>query len=115
MVAMPCSLRPAWKVYGDILVTNTLAATAIVGAMYWSRREKILRQELHRTRMGLLALRGDCAEAELLRLRTQIEPHFLFNTMATIVQMYQTDRAAADRTLARLVDYMSAARVHMER
>ena len=85
------------------------------GAMYWWRRETVIRQELHRTRMGLLALRADCAEAELLRLRTQIEPHFLFNTMATIVQMYQTDRAAAGRTLARLIDYMSAARVHMQR
>jgi hypothetical protein len=47
--------------------------------------------------MGLLALKADCADAELLRLRTQIEPHFLFNTMATIVQMYQ-DRQGCRRS-----------------
>src|SRR6185295_20350120 len=92
-----------------------LVAAAVVGTMYWWRRERAIRRELHRARMGLLALRADCAEAELLRLRTQIEPHFLFNTIATIVQMYQTDRAAAGRTLARLIDYMSAARAHMQR
>ena len=109
------NVRPVWHVYADSLLTTTLAAAAVVGAMYWWRRETVIRQELHRTRMGLLALRADCADAELLRLRTQIEPHFLFNTMATIVQMYKTDRAAAGRTLARLIDYMSAARVHMQR
>ena len=107
--------RPVWHVYVDSLLTTTLAAAAVVGAMYWWRRETVLRHELHRTQMGLLALKADCAEAELLRLRTQIEPHFLFNTMATIVQMYGTDRAVAVRTLARLIDYLSAARVHMQR
>ena len=38
----------------------------------------------------------------------------LFDPMATIVQMYRTDRSRR-RTLARLIDYMSAARVHMQR
>ena len=98
-----------------VVLDYTLKAAAVVGAMYWWRRETVIRQELHRTRMGLLALKADCADAELLRLRTQIEPHFLFNTMATIVQMYQTDGPAAGRTLARLIDYMSAARAHMQR
>ena len=97
------------------LLNYTLRAAAVVGAMYWWRRETVIRQELHRTRMGLLASKAGRAEAELLRLRAQIEPHFLFNTMATIVQMYQTDRAGAGRTLARLIDYMGAARVHMQR
>jgi hypothetical protein len=107
--------HPPLSAFVDTLVTNTLGAAAVVGAMYWWRRETVVRQELHRTRLGLLALRADCAEAELLRLRTQIEPHFLFNTMATIVQMFRTDRAGAGRTLARLIDYMSAARAHMQR
>lgn len=107
--------RPVWHIHLDSLLTTTLMAACVVGAMYWWRRETASREELHRTRLGLLALQADCADAELLRLHTQIEPHFLFNTMAIIVQMYGTDRAAAVRTLARLIDYMSAARVHMQR
>ena len=95
------------------LLTYTLGAASIVGAMYWWRRGSAIRQELHRTRVGLLALQADRAEAELMRLRTQIEPHFLFNTVATVVQLVRTDRAAAHRTLARLLDYMSASRAHM--
>jgi len=103
------------SLHANNLLNETLAAAAVVGAVYWWRRETVIRQELHRTRIGLLALKAGRAEAEMLRLRTQIEPHFLFNTIATIVQMYQTDTAAADRTLARLVDYMGAARAHMQR
>ena len=97
------------------LVTSTLTAAAVVGAMYWWRRGTLIRQELHRTRTGLLAMKADQADAELLRLRTQIEPHFLFNTIATVVQMYQTDAAAARRALARLIDYMDASHAHMRR
>jgi len=106
------SLLPmvAWS-----LLIYTLGAASIIGAMYWLRRGSVIRQELHATRLGLLALQADRAEAELMRLRTQIEPHFLFNTVATVVQLVRTDAVAAHRTLARLIDYMSASRGHMRR
>jgi signal transduction histidine kinase len=104
--ALPSAL--AWS-----LLTYALGAASIVGAMYWWRRGSVIRQELHWTRVGLLALQADRAEAELMRLRTQIEPHFLFNTVATVVQLVRNDPAAAHRTLARLIDYMSASRAHM--
>jgi len=102
--------RMAWS-----LLIYTLGSASIVGAMYWLRRGSDIRHELHRTRLGLLALQADRAEAELMRLRTQIEPHFLFNTVATVVQLVRTDAVGAHRTLARLIDYMSASRAHMRR
>jgi len=102
--------RMAWS-----LLIYTLGAASIIGAMYWLRRGSLIRHELHRTRLGLLALQADRAEAELMRLRTQIEPHFLFNTVATVVQLVRTDSVTARRTLARLIDYMSASRAHMRR
>jgi len=95
------------------VLSYALAAIGIVYAMYWWRRDTTIQQELHRTRVGLLKLKADRADAELLRLRAQIEPHFLFNTLATIMQLYQSDTAAANRTLALLIDYMNASRVHM--
>jgi sensor histidine kinase YesM len=95
------------------LMSYVPAATGIVYALYWWRRDAATQQELHRTRMGLLALKADHADAELLRLRAQIEPHFLFNTLATIMQLYRSDTPAADRTLALLIDYMNASRANM--
>lgn len=103
------------EVMASSLLIYALGAASIIGAMYSWRRSSAIRLELHRTRVGLLALKTDRAEAELMRLRTQIEPHFLFNTVATVVQLVRSEPAAAHRTLARLIDYMSASRAHMRR
>jgi signal transduction histidine kinase len=97
------------------LVSNATVVGAVAGAMYWWRRAALIREELHRTHIELLATKADHADAELLRLRTQIEPHFLFNTIANILQMVRTDAATADRALARLIDYMDASHAHMRR
>jgi signal transduction histidine kinase len=57
--------------------------------------------EAARTRRALLAF-------ELDALQRQIEPHFLFNTLATIKRFGQTAPAAAYALLDRLFDYISA-------
>jgi signal transduction histidine kinase len=97
------------------IASHAIIAGAVAGSMYWWHRATLIRQQLQRTQIDLLATKADHADAELLRLRTQIEPHFLFNTIANIVQMVRTDAAAADRALARLIDYMDASHAHMRR
>ena len=68
---------------GQGFVSNLIAASLIVGALCWWRRNKLAQQELDRSRIDLLAMKANRAEAELMRLRAQVEPHFLFNTLAT--------------------------------
>jgi sensor histidine kinase YesM len=48
-------------------------------------------------------------EARLLMLQAQIEPHFLFNTLATVRRLYQTDAAAAESMLDNLMRYLAVA------
>jgi len=48
-------------------------------------------------------------EARLQVLQAQIEPHFLFNTLATVRRLYQTDRAAAAAMLDNLMRYLTVA------
>jgi sensor histidine kinase YesM len=103
------------RLFAFNLGTYAIMATFIVGALYWWIRGSAIEHELHKGRIGLLALQADRADAELLRLRTQIEPHFLFNTLATILQMYRGDVAGARRTLAKLIEYMDVSRAHMRR
>jgi hypothetical protein len=49
------------------------------------------------------------ARAELAMLEAQIEPHFLFNTLAHVKRQYRKDAAAADRMLLALIEYLERA------
>jgi sensor histidine kinase YesM len=51
----------------------------------------------------------ETAEARLQMLEAQIEPHFLFNTLAHVRRLYETDRDAGARMLRNLQDYLSIA------
>ncbi len=57
-------------------------------------------------RERLLALQKHLAESQLERLRAQLQPHFLFNTLNTISSLMQVDVERADRLLARLADLL---------
>jgi signal transduction histidine kinase len=48
-------------------------------------------------------------EARLQMLQAQIEPHFLFNTLATVRHLYQTDSTAAESMLENLMRYLAVA------
>jgi hypothetical protein len=48
-------------------------------------------------------------EARLQMLQAQIEPHFLFNTLANVRRLYQTDAQAAESMLDNLMRYLTVA------
>jgi hypothetical protein len=51
----------------------------------------------------------ETAEARLQMLEAQIEPHFLFNTLANVRRLYETDREAGVLMLRNVKDYLSIA------
>lgn len=51
-------------------------------------------------------------EAQLRALQAQIEPHFLFNTLANLDALIATDAARARGLLANLIRYLRAALMH---
>lgn len=51
----------------------------------------------------------ETAEARLQMLEAQIEPHFLFNTLAHVRRLYETDQVAGARMLRNLREYLSIA------
>jgi len=48
-------------------------------------------------------------EARLKMLQAQIEPHFLFNTLATVADLYETAPTQGERMLDDLMSYLAAA------
>ena len=54
-------------------------------------------------------LSKQAVEAELKLMQAQVEPHFLFNTLASVQFLTETDPPAANRLLGHLIAYLRAA------
>ena len=64
-------------------------------------REEVRQRELHQAQ-----LETRLASAELERLRMQIQPHFLFNTLQAAITLVQEDPHAAEDVLLRLSELL---------
>jgi two-component system, LytTR family, sensor kinase len=81
-------------------ITGTFVPIALVAqaVSYYRRfRERELRAA---------QLEGQLAKAHLQTLKSQLQPHFLFNTMHSISSLMLTDVQAADRMMTRLGDLL---------
>ena len=61
-----------------------------------------------RSRLRQKELRREAAEAQLRLLQGQIEPHFLFNTLANVQSLMDVDVARAKQMLEAFSDYLRA-------
>ena len=64
---------------------------------------------LARTEAERHLLSKQAVEAELKLMQAQVEPHFLFNTLASVQFLTETDPPAAHRLLGHLIAYLRAA------
>jgi LytS/YehU family sensor histidine kinase len=84
------------------------AALITIVAEFYLRESRSV-QAMHRAQIDRLALDREMAEARLQVLQAQIEPHFLFNTLANVRRLYQTDLAAGRAMLDNLMRYLEVA------
>jgi sensor histidine kinase YesM len=74
-------------------------------------REKNARDQarIHRAESERHQLEKNILEARLQVMQAQVEPHFLFNTLANVQHLVETDPLAASRMLDSLIQYLRAA------
>jgi hypothetical protein len=87
--------------------------TAIGGLAYWlfnsTREDELARAQLADAECRRQSLQAQMMEAHLSALQAQIEPHFLFNTLANVKRLYETVPAQGREMLASLISYLRAA------
>jgi len=71
------------------------------------RRAQAEVQQL-RQREEIAATAQLLAEAQLRALQAQVEPHFLYNTLANVLSLIDTQPAQARRMLERFIDFLRA-------
>jgi len=81
-----------------------VVAGAILRAKHARDQARIAKAESERNQ-----LEKNILEARLQLMQAQVEPHFLFNTLANVQHLVETDAASASRMLDSLIQYLRAA------
>ena len=88
-------------------------AALLTTVVEFQRRETRSIEGMHRAEVDRLELDREMDEARLQVMQAQIEPHFLFNTLANVRRLYQTDLVLGPRMLDNLMHYLEVALPHM--
>jgi LytS/YehU family sensor histidine kinase len=95
-------------VLGEI-VRWTILGGVVAFIHEMQRRHEAAAAELHQVELDGLALERRRAEARVQLMQAQIEPHFLFNTLATVKRLHRTEPESGTRLLDSLVQYLRGA------
>jgi sensor histidine kinase YesM len=87
--------------------------TSVGSLAYWLlttlRQDQRAREELADSECRREKLEAQMVEARLSALQAQIEPHFLFNTLANVKRLYETAPHQGREMLSSLIRYLRAA------
>ncbi|BDT60748.1 hypothetical protein MasN3_42420 [Massilia varians] len=96
------------KVMTVLLAFGMLTAVLIVLVLAAGERRMRREADAARQQEQIAAAGRLVAEARLRALQAQIEPHFLYNTLANVVSLIDSQPAKARRMLERFIDYLRA-------
>ncbi|MDR7332999.1 histidine kinase [Roseateles asaccharophilus] len=106
-------LKPGWFL-------STITIWTLLGGMAYallqvSRAQRSGREQLTQLFRERETLKAQQTEAQLSALNAQIEPHFLFNTLANVKRLYETQPERGRNMLVALIAYLRAALPGMRR
>jgi hypothetical protein len=98
-----------------VIATNTIFVLILYGAMggglalrsYFSEQRRFS-EFRHKQELDAMRLQKDESNLRLGVLQAQIEPHFLFNTLASLRSLIKQNPERAEATLDALVDHLRA-------
>jgi sensor histidine kinase YesM len=107
--------RLPWDVHGLILlmVLGFILGAFVILTAIAREREMRARAAMHEAEAERHLHGKQLLEARLQLMQAQIEPHFLFNTLASVQHLVETEPPAASRMLGDLIKYLRAAMPQM--
>jgi len=88
----------------DLIMYSAVLAAGL--ARVYSLRSRARQEEAARLEAKAAQLAAQLADARLVALRTQLNPHFLFNTLHAIASLVERDPRGVRRMVARLSELM---------
>jgi hypothetical protein len=105
-VANPSAL---WEIEVAYFSRSLLTGGLLTAILYFAVRERDAALRLHRTRLARVEIQGQLVESRLNLLRAQIEPHFLFNSLASVKRLCERDTREGRQLLSNLASYLRVA------
>ena len=98
-----------------VIAINGIFLVMIYGALgggfalraYFSEQRRLTASQ-HKRELAAMRLQKDETALRLSVLQAQVEPHFLFNTLASLRSLVRQDPARAETTIDALVDHLRA-------
>lgn len=90
--------------FTSLLIAPWMAVAALIGQINGKAQRQTLAFELERSELERRAI-----DARLRLLQAQVEPHFLFNTLANIRELVDSGSSQASTVLESLIAYLRAA------
>ena len=90
------------------LLIGLLFGTAISALFYLRERMRQLEAELRERQLREALAEKERVGAQLRMLQAQVEPHFLFNTLANLAVLIRSDPERAERLLGDLIAWLRA-------
>ena len=106
---------PHWQAWIAFFVRAALTGGLFAAVLHFSRKERDAERRLHEARLACVGIERQTAESRLTLLQAQIEPHFLFNSLASVKRLYERQPGVARGLLRNLVDYIRQASSHARR
>ena len=90
----------------------SLMISAILATIFYAREKQAKAEaDFQSERARVATMERSAKIAELKLLEAQVEPHFLYNTLANVISLIDTDPPGAKRMVERLIDYLRSAAV----
>jgi signal transduction histidine kinase len=98
-----------WEIAVAHVVRGFTTGGVLTALLWFVTRERVAAQSLHRVRLANARIERQIAEARLQLLQAQIEPHFLFNSLASVKRLYERQPARGRELLRNLREYLRIA------
>ena len=89
--------------------TGLVVATLLTAVLHFVGRKHDADRRAHETRLARAAIDRQIVEARLQLLHAQIEPHFLFNSLASVKRLYETQPVEGRSLIRHVRTYLGQA------
>ena len=93
----------------SILLISVIISATLAAVFFARERQAKAETEFQRQRAHVEAAEKQIRVAQLQLLEAQIEPHFLYNTLANVISLIDAEPATAKHMIERLIDYLRRA------